>query len=387
MARLVKVILILLTGVLIGWSLNQKFVTSRGFVAQQPTYKIQNQRVNKVSEDSSDRFDPHLMFLDLLKRSHGNLGKEYALARERLVQNQQQALDKQLVIYVDSLYRQRASDDKVLSKLNNLLIDDSTDKYVLAKIALIYSERKAYKKAIDTLIALDRWSQFPTDSTKVQEAISQNVQANIHALKGKKDNKALESFFEFLADEFPTNYNYRWDYAQFEGQQKEYDTALYLLQELRYIPEYSKKVVQLTDKINFFLANPDTNFGTIKLGKLGENFVVNAVVNQQMSVKLILDTGASMTIISPKLASALDLFQYESGKKAHFQTANGDVFAPVANLANLSIGDYSFNNLLVGILPISDNSEIQGLLGMNFLKHYKFFIDQQNLTLELSTLN
>ena len=42
------------------------------------------------------------------------------------------------------------------------------------------------------------------------------------------------------------------------------------------------------------------------------------------------------------------------------------------------------NNLETGVLDLAGQTGIDGLLGMNFLRHFRFFIDQNESELRLS---
>jgi len=74
----------------------------------------------------------------------------------------------------------------------------------------------------------------------------------------------------------------------------------------------------------------------------------------------------------------------DTGRSGVFNTANGRVRAPVYVLESLSVGDWKVSNLEIGVLDLSGGSAIDGLLGMNFLKHFQFFIDQNEALLRLS---
>ncbi len=110
---------------------------------------------------------------------------------------------------------------------------------------------------------------------------------------------------------------------------------------------------------------------------------MKAIINDYEPVNLLIDTGASMTVITPELAYSLGLFEQDLEDIASFQTANGETSAPVVVVGKLQIGHYTVNNLHVGVLPLASGGQLQGLLGMDFLQRFKFFIDQRKLTLEL----
>jgi predicted aspartyl protease len=85
-----------------------------------------------------------------------------------------------------------------------------------------------------------------------------------------------------------------------------------------------------------------------------------------------------------------DVFQHPSiqytdtGRTGVFNTVNGPVRAPIYILDSLAVGDWQVNQLEVGVLSRLGDSSINGLLGMNFLRHFQFFIDQNEALLRLA---
>ena len=74
----------------------------------------------------------------------------------------------------------------------------------------------------------------------------------------------------------------------------------------------------------------------------------------------------------------------ETGRSQLFNTANGQVRAPIYILELLSVGDWYVQQLEIGILDLGGEAGFDGLLGMNFLSHFRFFIDQNENVLRLS---
>ena len=98
----------------------------------------------------------------------------------------------------------------------------------------------------------------------------------------------------------------------------------------------------------------------------------------------MIDTGASMTMVTSAALQQRGLRYRETGRSQLFNTANGQVRAPIIILESLSVGDWYVQQLEVGILDLGGRSDIDGLLGMNFLSHFRFFIDQNESMLRLS---
>lgn len=119
----------------------------------------------------------------------------------------------------------------------------------------------------------------------------------------------------------------------------------------------------------------------IPLRAAGSQFVVEARLDDGSLVSLLVDTGAAMTVID---AATLERLGYNlAGQREYFATAGGVVDAPVITLGHLSIGNAVINALAVGALALPLPAGIDGLLGMNFLRHFQFRIDQERRLLIL----
>ena len=122
----------------------------------------------------------------------------------------------------------------------------------------------------------------------------------------------------------------------------------------------------------------------ISLQPMGNQYLVGAVLNNAHNASLLLDTGASLSIISAAKLQSLGIPYQSSGKSAWFSTAGGRVQAPIVTLQSLALDDMVVENIEVGVISELDGAPFDGLLGMNYLRHFEFFIDQNERTLQLS---
>lgn len=91
---------------------------------------------------------------------------------------------------------------------------------------------------------------------------------------------------------------------------------------------------------------------------------------------MILDTGASHTMLSHAVARELSLWaQYRSASMT-MHTAGGSVQAEVLPIALLRIGEAEVRNIEVVIHDLPEAPpDIEGLLGLNALGHFTVTLD------------
>ena len=154
------------------------------------------------------------------------------------------------------------------------------------------------------------------------------------------------------------------------------------------LTEHDSSVLELANDINRRIETDmaaDKQYAAeVSLQALGNQFLVDAVLNNAQNAVLLLDTGASLSIISPELLRMLGTPYQSTGRTAWFSTAGGRIKAPIITLDSLALGGVVVENIEVGVIGEFDNNPFDGLLGMNFLRHFEFFIDQNERKLQLS---
>lgn len=121
----------------------------------------------------------------------------------------------------------------------------------------------------------------------------------------------------------------------------------------------------------------------VPLERMDGGYVVEVRLNGRETARLLLDTGASTTLLSPRVAERLGL-EVHRNPPAVLRTANGQVEAGWAEVESLDVGGHRTGPLRVVIhdaIPEAD-----GLLGMNFLGAFRVEIHAQGPTLTLSPL-
>ncbi len=181
----------------------------------------------------------------------------------------------------------------------------------------------------------------------------------------------------FLYD--PHNHNLQWLLAQALYPLGEFYSARIALESLLSQPNYKIKAQALLAEIEAALRKPQS----IELRRQGEHFIVAALINDTFGVSLMLDTGASISLISEPAFDALNQnSEVIYLKDLNLNTAGGTVTASIYQVAEFAIQDYVVNDFVFAVSPyVSEDND--GLLGMNFLKSFDFHIDQKNSVLIL----
>jgi clan AA aspartic protease (TIGR02281 family) len=102
--------------------------------------------------------------------------------------------------------------------------------------------------------------------------------------------------------------------------------------------------------------------------------IIEALLSRKVSVPLMLDTGATYTVLTKQTAYDLGITRLERLPKHSFLTPGGPIQSPVTTLKSIRVGAAEAQDVAVAIdaeghLPV-------GLLGMTFMRHFKVTVDQ-----------
>jgi clan AA aspartic protease (TIGR02281 family) len=114
----------------------------------------------------------------------------------------------------------------------------------------------------------------------------------------------------------------------------------------------------------------------------GGHFIVEALINGSTKVNLMVDTGASMVILSDRLGDLLGVNNNQNLPAMNFSTAGGTIQSPLFILDSLKIGNAEVFGVEASTNP-NFNGDVDGLLGMSFLGEFKLEMDRENFTMLL----
>jgi clan AA aspartic protease (TIGR02281 family) len=120
-------------------------------------------------------------------------------------------------------------------------------------------------------------------------------------------------------------------------------------------------------------------------GSFSRNLVVPALLNRSTNGTFIVDTGATYSVITPKLARELGVNVDSNTQRIPILTANGWIQAPVVKLSHISLGNVEVRNVQAVVQDLGGDPALSGLLGMNFFSDIELTIRRDKLILRLSS--
>ena len=123
----------------------------------------------------------------------------------------------------------------------------------------------------------------------------------------------------------------------------------------------------------------------VKFLPVDGHVVIPVVLNGFLEARVLVDTGAGITVLSRELAQELQL-EEEPGHGITLKTMALDIQAQLATLDSIQIGDLIEKDFRVAIsdLPSGEERKFDAILGMDFLNKYKIHIDNENRRIVLS---
>lgn len=100
-------------------------------------------------------------------------------------------------------------------------------------------------------------------------------------------------------------------------------------------------------------------------------------------VDMLLDTGAAYTAVSWDLARDMGYDPAGSLERVSIVTANGVLEVPKLTVSRVALRELSRRNVEVICHDIPELAEIEGLLGLSFLKYFRVVMDFKKGLLEI----
>ncbi len=101
--------------------------------------------------------------------------------------------------------------------------------------------------------------------------------------------------------------------------------------------------------------------------------------------RLVVDTGAAATTLTPKLVKRIGYSRTDGYKDAKVHTAIGEERGYWLHVAQLDVLGIATPNFAVTVFPIG-HQNLDGLVGMNVLRHFNFEIRSEECVIHLELI-
>ncbi len=276
--------------------------------------------------------------------------------------------------------------------LQGFLIAAYRDVEARVVLAHTHQGQKDIRAAVDQLYQAKGYAYRPAMLQQIDGHIRSMVSNVTQTLKQEQSQDALLSLYQQLTQMEPDHAPYFLELAAAQLALDDIGAAQRSLLLISRDPEVGAQAQTMLAEIDAALRATqereppaaETALAGIPLHRDGNHFIVDAQPSPDHNLRLLIDTGASLTILSPEVFEQRGIRYQNTGRTGIFSTANGQVRAPIYRLESLTVGDWQVRQIEIGVLDFSDRSAIDGLLGMNFLNQFQFFIDQNEALLRLS---
>ena len=113
-------------------------------------------------------------------------------------------------------------------------------------------------------------------------------------------------------------------------------------------------------------------------------WVAPVVLNDSHTARFLVDTGSSVTVVSPRLAANLGVPEGPGASPVELHTLGGRTAGPAAILRSLRVGDLELRD--APVVLHDPGPGLDGILGNTFLSRYRVTVDADRRQLQLRLL-
>ena len=226
------------------------------------------------------------------------------------------------------------------------------------------------------------------DQEDVREAIRRLVTFTDDALSSQQRWVELLGFYEFLDTIDLATPRFSLRQAQLYQLVDEPKRSQQLLVALRDADDgLNRQWTAALDQqlANVTLAQPSDQLPSyaVPVTPHSDHFLVASSVNADDQLNLMIDTGASITTLARESFERIDQAGFEYRGSRLFSTANGLTEGNVYRVESITLGKARIENLDIAVLDYKSSDGVDGLLGMNVLRNFRFEIDRDKKLLYL----
>ncbi|MBD3646736.1 MAG: clan AA aspartic protease, partial [Pseudomonadales bacterium] len=254
---------------------------------------------------------------------------------------------------------------------------------VIVTVADLHRRRGADQASLDALLQAALLVEDEGQDMKLSLALEDLTDDWSRELIAREDFDSVDRMYQSITLAMPERAEYFLKLGRLRMRMGDFERALVPLSHIENHRTWGASAREMIAQAEASEIRESPGQERLALRSAGSQFVVEATLDHGRTIHLLVDTGAAMTIIDEALLSGSG-YALANRRQEYFATAGGVVTAPVLTVGHLALGNAGISELPVGALPLGIDG-IDGLLGMNFLRHYEFRIDQGEQVLYLDS--
>lgn len=291
-----------------------------------------------------------------------------------------------LVNQAERLIRQRQR-DRAYELITGYLAKDPYNPRALLVQARLELLRRQYQQALEKVLEAKTYAAGEAVIASANALLQKITSVYERVLREQKRWPEMAALFSNLLEKDPAWRTMHGYYKLGEAQyrQGKFYEAIATLERTSGDATVGRKAQNLAGLIEQLIELGDGTIA-IPVENTGSHFLVDVTLNSGKAAKLLIDTGASVSLLKMRFADRVGLPEEgaEEGKMT-IHTASDTKTIKTTELDKFEIGGIVFSGLTVGIAEMPEGGiNSDGLLGMDVLSHFKFYLDQENATLFLS---
>lgn len=267
-----------------------------------------------------------------------------------------------------------------------------SDIEVLLLQAQYYRGLGYFSDALQSYLQARTYAYTEQQSNRVHDELQNFIFQRDADYAEESDWQALLNFYAKLHELDVTTERQRFRYAELLLMFSDEKAATSILEQLQAVaPAWRPKARQLLNQYKrdgHYHPGKSQSTGfesAISMEPAGSHYLLNITLNDSSHHRLLLDTGASITMLTEEsFFAASRAGGWREMGWSLFNTANGLARGRMMQVDRLQLGEYVLNDVRVAVQTADFGNDVDGLLGMNVLRQFQFQIDQDNNRLLLS---
>jgi clan AA aspartic protease (TIGR02281 family) len=115
----------------------------------------------------------------------------------------------------------------------------------------------------------------------------------------------------------------------------------------------------------------------------GRMIVVEATINEHVTGRFLVDTGATFCVVSKDTARKAQIKGRAGGRKIRLNTPGGVIEASLGEARKVEVGSVTARDVEFAVVDGEPTPGFDGLLGLSFLNHFSYSVDPEKGVLRL----